>query len=282
LDFTGGFSMIEKYNKTIPFYTLSLFIPWAMWFTVAYLSHLPEQNTLLFRIQQILGMGGLAAPVFVALALIYRNQELVADFKSRFFNIRNFNPVYVLMSVFLIFFAMVGGQLISVLFGHSLDQFYISGNPSFTYSLFSPWLPLLAAPILEEFAWHSYGTDTLRRKFNLFNTSIIFAFFWVFWHLPLSFIKDYYHSNVVEEGLLYSVNFSVSLFIFVILMNWLYYKTKRNILIPILFHLSANISNEMFATHPDSKVIQTVILTIVSGYVLIKDRDMFFKKAVVD
>ena len=274
--------MIEKYNKTIPFYTLSLFIPWAMWFTVAYLSHLPEQNTLLFRIQQILGMGGLAAPVFVALALIYRNQELVADFKSRFFNIRNFNPVYVLMSVFLIFFAMVGGQLISVLFGHSLDQFYISGNPSFTYSLFSPWLPLLAAPILEEFAWHSYGTDTLRRKFNLFNTSIIFAFFWVFWHLPLSFIKDYYHSNVVEEGLLYSVNFSVSLFIFVILMNWLYYKTKRNILIPILFHLSANISNEMFATHPDSKVIQTVILTIVSGYVLIKDRDMFFKKAVVD
>ncbi|MDH5654972.1 MAG: CPBP family intramembrane metalloprotease [Spirochaetia bacterium] len=273
---------MEKYNKTIPFYTLSLFIPWAMWFTVAYLSHLPEQNTLLFRIQQILGMGGLAAPVFVALALIYRNQELVADFKSRFFNIRNFNPVYVLMSVFLIFFAMVGGQLISVLFGHSLDQFYISGNPSFTYSLFSPWLPLLAAPILEEFAWHSYGTDTLRRKFNLFNTSIIFAFFWVFWHLPLSFIKDYYHSNVVEEGLLYSVNFSVSLFIFVILMNWLYYKTKRNILIPILFHLSANISNEMFATHPDSKVIQTVILTIVSGYVLIKDRDMFFKKAVVD
>ncbi len=63
-------------------------------------------------------------------------------------------------------------------------------------------------------------------------------------------------------------------------MNWLYYKTNRNILITIVFHLSANISNEIFATHPDSKVIQTVILTLITITVLVKDKDLFFKKEI--
>ncbi len=65
---------------------------------------------------------------------------------------------------------MVMAQLISLLFGHSISQFYISGSPSFTSAVFSPWFILLFAPIVEELAWHTYGTDTLRRKFNLFNT----------------------------------------------------------------------------------------------------------------
>ncbi|MEJ5284596.1 MAG: CPBP family glutamic-type intramembrane protease [Brevinematales bacterium] len=98
----------------------------------------------------------------------------------------------------------------------------------------------------------------------------------------MSFIKGYYHSNVVAEGLIYSLNFVFSLFAFVILMNWLYYKTKRNIFVAIIFHLTANISNEIFATHPDSKVIQTVLLLVVCIIVLIKDRRMFFSMEVID
>lgn len=274
--------MIAKYNRTFTFYGLSVLIPWTLWFIMAYLSHLPEQSVLVLAAQQILGIGGLVAPVLVALVLIYRDAELVEDFKARFFNWRQYNHFYTFLAIFLIFLAMVGGQLISVLFGHSLDQFHISGRPSFTSAIFSAWFILISAPILEELAWHCYGTDTLRRKMNLFATSMIFAFYWVLWHLPLSFVKGYYHSNVVQEGSLYAFNFAFSLFVFVILMNWLYYKTKRNILITILFHLSANISNEIFATHPDSKVIQTVLLSIVAVYVLIKDRDMFFKKEVLD
>lgn len=274
--------MIKKYNKTFTFYGLSIIIPWSLWFIVAYLSHLTKQNALILRIEQILGIAGLASPLIVALVLIYRDRELIDDFKSRFLNIQQFNHFYTFLAIFLIFLAMVGGQLISLFLGHSLDQFYISGKPSFTSFLFSPWIILVSAPILEEFAWHCYGTDTLRRKFNLFVTSMIFAVYWVLWHLPLSFVKGYYHSNVVAEGPLYALNFVFSLFVFVILMNWLYYKTKRNILITMLFHLSANISNEIFATHPDSKVIQTALLLIVSVYVLIKDRDMFFNKEVLD
>ena len=111
---------------------------------------------------------------------------------------------------------------------------------------------------------------------------MIFSLYWTLWHLPLSSIKGYYHANVVSEGLIYSLNFIASLFVFVILMNWLYYKTKRNVTVAIIFHLTANITNELFATHPDSKVIQTLLLFVVAIVVLIKDNKMFFNKAIFE
>ena len=97
--------------------------------------------------------------------------------------------------------------------------------------------------------------------------------------MPLSFIKDYYHSNVAETGLLYSLNFAFSLLPFVILMNWLYYKTNRNILVAVVFHITAGCFNELFCTHPDSKVIQTVLLSILSAVLVLKERRFFFQRA---
>ncbi|MBN1634805.1 MAG: CPBP family intramembrane metalloprotease [Ignavibacteria bacterium] len=273
---------MEKYNKPIFFYGLSLVIPWIFWFGAAYISHTQESNRYLILTQGVLSILGLLAPVFVALYLFLSERELYYDLKKRIFKQNGFSPVYTVLALLLIFVSMVAAQFISLLFGHDINQFYISGSPSFTSAIFSPWFILIFAPIVEELAWHSYGTDTLRRKYCLFNTSMIFALYWVFWHLPLSFIDGYYHSNVVAEGILYSLNFVFSLFVFVILMNWLYYKTNRNILIAILFHLSANISNEIFATHPDSKVIQTVLLMFVAIIVLIKDKKMFFSKEVIN
>ncbi|MBN1184604.1 MAG: CPBP family intramembrane metalloprotease [Bacteroidales bacterium] len=270
--------MIKQYNKTILFYSLSLVIPWFLWIIAAIISHSNESSNTLTVLQGILGIMGLIAPMLVAAYLFFSNQKLYDDLKQRIFKVKNAKPIYTLLAIMLIFSSIVLAQLISVLFGYNINQFYISGQPSFTSALFSPWFILVFAPIVEELAWHSYGTDTLRSRFNLFNTCMIFAVYWVIWHLPLSFIKGYYHSNMVAEGWIYSVNFVFSLFVFVVLMNWLYYKTNRNILITILFHLSANISNEIFATHPMSKVIQTGILLIISIVVLVKHRQMFFEK----
>jgi len=271
-------NIIEKYNRPILFYGLSLLIPWIFWFTAAYISHLPEKNDLLDYSQGVLAISGLLAPVFVAAYLFLSDKNLYNDLKKRFISQKGFSPIYTFLAFSLIFISMVIAQFISLLFGHSIDQFNISGTPSFTSSVFSPWFILLFAPVVEELAWHSYGTDTLRQRFNLFSTSMIFALYWVFWHLPLSFIDGYYHNKVVAEGLLYFLNFVFSLFVFVVLMNWLYYKTKRNIFLTIIFHCSANVTNEIFATHPDSKVIQTLLLLIIAVVVLIKEKELFFRK----
>lgn len=52
---------------------------------------------------------------------------------------------------------------------------------------------------------------------------------------------------------------------FVVIMNWLYFRCGRSILIPIIFH-----------THPDSKLIQTALLLGASIIILVRERTLFF------
>jgi hypothetical protein len=84
----------------------------------------------------------------------------------------------------------------------------------------------------------------------------------------------------VEEGWIYSLNFILSLFPFVLIMNWIYYKANRNIVLPILFHIAAGFFNEVFATHPMSKVIQTGLLSLFALYIIINDKPFFFSKEI--
>ena len=65
---------------------------------------------------------------------------------------------------------------------------------------------------------------------------------------------------------------------FVLIMNWLYYKFDRNVWIAVLFHLCANMGNEIFATHPDSKVIQSVLFLVFLVFILRKDKGLFFSR----
>jgi hypothetical protein len=100
--------------------------------------------------------------------------------------------------------------------------------------------------------------------------------FWAIWHVPLSTIRDYYQSNLVATGWIYGVNFLVSIIPYVLIMNWLYYKTGRNILIAIVFHITAGYFNEIFTTHPDSKIIQTCLLLVVAAVLVVKEKNFFF------
>lgn len=62
-------------------------------------------------------------------------------------------------------------------------------------------------------------------------------------------------------------------------MNRPYYKTHRSILVVISFHPTAGVFNEMFCPHPDSKVIQTGLLLLMSIVVVLKDRAFFLQRA---
>lgn len=269
---------LEKYRHPALFYGLATALPWALWFAAAYASHHTPTSQALVVATSLLGVAGLIAPVIVAFCMIWPNPDLRRDIKSRLFSLKLVKPGYLFLTCFLMLGSILLAQAISLLFGHSAEQFNFSGKTSFSAGIFPAWFLLFLAPLLEELAWHSYGTDCLRSRMSLFKASLLFAVFWALWHMPLSFIKDYYHSNVAETGLLYSLNFVFSLVPFVILMNWLYYKTHRNILVAILFHITAGCFNELFATHPDSKLIQTALLLILCAVIVIRERDFFFSR----
>ncbi len=272
----------KGYNRPLLFYSLATIFPWLFWGAAAYISHLSNPSDLNTEAASMLGLLGLISPMVVAFWLMFRDKNLKKDLGRRFFNFESMKPVYLFLTVFLMLGSILLAQAISLLFGYSASQFQITGHYTFTSGVFPVWFLLIIAPVFEELAWHTYGTDSLRSRFNLFNTSIIFALFWGIWHIPLSFIKDYYQSNLVLTGWIYGVNFLVSIFPFVIIMNWLYYKTNRNILVAIIFHITAGYFNEIFATHPDSKVIQTVILLIVAVFIVIKEKDFFFSNKQID
>ena len=216
--------------------------------------------------------------MLLALWLLRSNPGLRADAANRLLKLGGFPKRYLLCTLLLLLFTLILAQFISLLFGHSMAQFHISGNPSFSSAMVSPWFLLTSAAIIEELAWHSYGTDALLSRFSMFTASMIFTVYWALWHLPLAFIQGYYHSQVVAEGALYTANFVFSMIVFVLLSNWLYLKSGRSILIAVLFHLSANLGNEIFATHPDSKIIQTGLLIIFIFWIIIKDKALFFSK----
>lgn len=271
--------IVEKYRRPLLFYSLSTATSWLFWFVAAYVSHITPVESMYVSIASIFGFIGLISPMVIAFLFIYKDTDLRDDLVKRIVNCKTVKPVYIFLTCFLMLASILTAQAISLFFGYSASQFSISGDFSFSSGIFPVWFLLLIAPVIEELAWHSYGTDSLRSRFNLFNTSLIFAVFWALWHLPLSFIKDYYQSNLVETGVIHALNFPLSLLPFVLLMNWLYYKTGRNVLVAVVFHITAGYFNEIFSTHPDSKIIQTVLLTVLAVVVVLKERDFFFKRA---
>jgi len=274
--------MINNYNHPVLFYSLATIIPWAFWFTAGYVSHIIPFEKQYSDIASILGFIGLLSPVIVAFWLMSKDSDLRKDLFKRFFNFKSIKPIYLFLTFFLMLASILLAQAISLLFGHSASQFVITGHFTFSSGVFPVWFLLIIAPLIEELAWHSYGTDCLRNRFNLFKTSLIFGIFWGIWHLPLSFIKDYYQSNLVETGWIYGVNFLVSIIPYVLIMNWLYYKTGRNILVAIIFHITAGYFNEIFATHPDSKIIQTVLLIVIAFIIILKEKNFFFKAELIE
>lgn len=267
--------VLSRYRHPVLFLSLSLVIPWALWALAAALSHRPEAPQLALWIGS-LGLLGLFAPVLTAAVLILVDPHLRKDVARRFLGLSGVKPVYAVLTGGLMLTSILAAQALSLLFGHSASQFNFASQLSFTSALFPAWLLLLGAPVVEELAWHTYGTDCLVRKGNLFWASMGFALYWALWHIPLSWIDGYYHANLVLDGWIYGLNFLVSVFPFVLLMNWLYFKTGRNILVAVVFHLTANLFNEVFATHPDSKVIQTGLLIVLAASVVWRERALFF------
>jgi len=271
---------LKKYNHPFLFYGIAFIVPWLCWFVLAWLSNsqLWDNPTVVFW-GSILGLIGLFGPFVIAMVLILPDKEMRQELLSAVFNFKGIRPIFWILTFALFPISILVAQAISLSFGHSVSQFKFVENMSFSAGIFPAWFLLIIAPILEEFGWHTYGIHCLRNRLNLLMTCVIFGIAWGIWHMPLSFVKGYYQNVLVETGIIYSINFLASLIPYLIIGNWIYYKTNRNMFLIVVFHLLAGFSNEIFQTHPDSKVIQTVLLLIFSVIIIFKEKAFFFNKS---
>lgn len=259
------------------FYVLAIAIPWALWLGAGRLSHRPDADALQGAVAA-LGVAGLLAPVAIAAVFVLRRADLRRDVAARLLPGRS-TPWWTLpAAVALLPGSLLVATAISVLLGGDAAQFLPRGGFSFSSGLLPAWFVLAGAAVLEELAWHSYGTDALLTRWSLLRTSIVFGVFWVAWHVPLAGIGGYYQAEVVDEDWATGLNFVVSIFAFVLLMNWVYMRSGRCIGIAVLFHLAANFGNEVLRTDPGTKIIQTAVLAALCAAVLWKDRALFLAR----
>lgn len=268
---------VGHYSRLRTFYGLSIAVPWVLWLTAGWLSRLDHQTPALQWAVSALGMGGLLAPVLVAAWLVARDPWLRRDALERLGTqgVTASGAVLVVVTMPLALLAAVG---VSLLLGGSPDQLALRLHSSVVIGVVPGWVTVTLAPLLEELAWHGYGTDALTARWSLWRSTWVFAVFWALWHLPLSAVQGSYQAEVAEVGVLASINFLFSVWPFMILMNWLYYRSGRSIWVAVVFHLVANVGNEIIAADPDTKVIQTLLLLPLCGWVLWHDRALFFTR----
>ena len=259
----------------MPFFVITFLISWIPWFIAAYFSYQEGME----RWQALFLMPGMFGPFIAALIMISRSKspELWRDYRDRLLNFKRIKPATVPIMLFLMPAVILVSISISLLFGKSADQFAIVQQFGFSAGPVPVLLILIFVPALEEMGWRGYGVDSLRSRFNLFNTSLWFGLLWALWHLPMFFIRHYYQNELLSNWV-YTANFWVSIFPMAIIINWLYYRNKRSIIACFLFHFSVDIASEMFQVEQFTKCIGTGVLILIAVWIVIADRKLFFEE----
>ena len=268
--------MLTQYQyKPGLFFGLTFALTWICWCGAAYLSH---QTGTELTAGALMGLG-LLGPLAACLALVFssKNPQLKKDFLNKLLNPTLIKPVYLPLVFLFLPLVMVLAIILSTPFGQSLDQLRLTSDISIMDGrpLMSLLIPFLA-PALEELGWSGYGIDSLRSRFNLFKTSAVFGLAWSLWHLPLFFINGYYHYNILNENIIYALNFFISVIPLTFITNWLYFKNNRSIIVAIIFHVVVVMSSEIFMVTNQTKCLVTVIISLFTIDLLIRDKDFFF------
>ena len=260
--------------KPARFFLITFLITWISWFIAAWFSYQPGMQGL----QLLFMVPGLLAP-FIAVGVMIRganNKALRKDFWDRL-NPNKIKLRYLPAILLIMPFALFLATALSLLFGHSANQFALSSEYKIMDGqVLLSILILFLAPTFEELGWRGYGVDSIRSKFNLFRTTLIFAVVWALWHLPLFFIHGYYQNELWNTSIVYVINFFVSILPATILMNWMYYKNNRSITAAILFHFIFNLFSVLFQTEQFTKCIITIVLLVISIIIILKDKAFFF------
>ncbi len=255
------------------FYIIVFALTWGFW---ALALALKNNNAAMLGIMVI----GLIMPAATAVVTVLtsKNKMLKEDLKRKIVGFYRIKPKYILLGFLLYGVAVAASIGISVLFGGSPDQFSFTEDFSFSIGGTSALLTMLLASVIEEVGWRGYGEDAVGQYHSWFVESLIFAGIWGCWHLPLFLIPGTYQYTLKELGLIYVINFLLSTFPVDFLQTWLYVKNRRSMLATIIFHLFLNIMQEKIAMTPETKIIETGVLTLVVVGVVLANKKLFFEK----
>lgn len=263
---------MEKYTyRPVRFYIIVFACTWFWWlFAILF-----NEGTSLY-----LGMFlGLISPAVVAIVTVFtsKNDALKQDFKKKLIGFYRIKPKYIAIAV-VIFAVIVAASIgTSVLFGGSPKQFSFTEDFSFSIGGSSALLTILLASSIEELGWRGYGEDAVGAYHSWFKESIIFGCIWALWHVPLFWVAGTYQNGLKEMGIVYVLNFLLSVIPLDFLQTWVYVKNNRSMLATIIFHLFINVMQEKINMTPETKCIETIFVVIAAIIIVLTNKELFFE-----
>ncbi|MCR4691046.1 MAG: CPBP family intramembrane metalloprotease [Lachnospiraceae bacterium] len=266
----SGAKTATYHYRPVLFFALAYFFTWLFWIPAAFAS----ENT-----GAVLMLLGLLAPAVVStvFVLVSGSDLLKKDLKIKLIGLYKVKWKNVFLAVVQFAGIVACSILLSLLFGQSVDQFSFTEDFSFTgVGIAGALLTVTLASIIEEVGWKGYCEDSIGAYMNWFWESMIFGALWSFWHLPLLFIKGTYQAGLLVNPL-YVVNFFISGIPLGFIITWVYLASDRSILACMIYHLVVNFLQEKIAMTPETKCVETIVVTVVAAIIVLQNKDMFFE-----
>jgi membrane protease YdiL (CAAX protease family) len=121
---------------------------------------------------------------------------------------------------------------------------------------------------MEEPRWRGFMLPELQKKYSPLVASVIIAFFWDAWHIPLH-LNGFYSSGLVEG----KVGRSIVIIPASILLTWVYNKSQGQLLVLVILHTTINI----VGTAIPSSIVYPVLSISFILFIVFKDK-MYLKQ----
>ena len=262
--------MTDYKYRPVLFFALAYLFTWLFWVPAIFL---PED------VGSILMVVGLLAPAVVStlFILLSGSKPLKQDLRNKIIGFYKVRWLNVLLAIGVFAVVVVSSILLSLAFGQSLDQFSFTEDFSFTgVGIGSAFITILLASIIEEVGWKGYCEDSIGNYMNWFWESMLFGLLWSFWHFPLIFIKGTYQAGLMVNPL-YVVNFFLSGIPLGFVITWVYLVSDRSILACMVFHLFVNFMQEKIAMTPETKCVETFVVTVAAAVIVLANKELFFE-----
>ena len=261
----------QKYRyRPVLFFVLTYLFTWIFWIPAAFV---PEETGA-----PLMALG-LLAPAVVSTVFVLRSgsKVLKQDLKNKLVGFYKVKWANVFLAVGAFAGIVVCSILLSLAFGQKMDQFAFTEDFSFTgVGIGSALVTILLASIIEEVGWKGYCEDSIGNYMNWFWESMVFGMIWSFWHFPLIFIKGTYQAGLMVNPL-YVINFFISGIPLGFIITWVYLASDRSILACMVFHLFVNFLQEKIAMTPETKCVETLVVTAATVIIVMRNREMFFE-----
>ena len=261
----------ENYKyKPVLFFAMAYIFTWIFWIPAIFT---PES------ISPLLMLLGLMAPAVVSTVFIMVSGSdlLKQDFKNKIVGFYKVKWLNVVWAVIVFAIVIVCSILLSLAFGQPISQFSLTEDFSFTgVGIAGAFITITIASIIEEVGWKGYCEDSIGNYMNWFWESMIFGVLWSLWHLPLIFIQGTYQAGLMVNPL-YVINFFVSGIPMGFVITWVYLESDRSILACMIFHFFVNFLQEKIALTPETKCLETIVITVVAILIVMAKKDMFFE-----